>query len=134
MTLGELWLFEGFLEKVIQLGWFGTPTNYSLFSFDKLEMEKIRDHSGFWMKIILNFFYASNIVLVSNLFLQIFCKKILILLIIIPECYSWLSKLIVFWCPKFLSTSWSITFYWNGISRKDMYLNQLDVYLYNSNI
>ena len=131
MTLGELWLFEGFLEKVIQLGWFGTPTNYSLFSFDKLEMEKIRDHSGFWMKITSNSFYASNIVLVSNLFLQIFCKKILILLIIILECYSWL---IVFWCPKFLSTSWSITFYWNGISRKDMYLNQLDVYFYNSNI
>ena len=40
MTLGELWLFEGFLEKVIQLEWFGTPTNYSLFSFDKLGMEK----------------------------------------------------------------------------------------------
>jgi len=93
MTLGESWSLEVFLEKIIQLEWFGTPTSFSSFLFDKL---RIDDHNGFWMKIISNSFCTSKIVLVSRLFLQTFCKKILISLIIILEYCLWLSKSNIF--------------------------------------
>jgi len=70
MTLGELWSLEAFLEKVIQLEWFGIPTN-----FDKLGIDWIIDYSSSWMKIISNSFCASKTVLVSSLFLWTFCDS-----------------------------------------------------------
>ena len=64
MTLGELWSLEAFLEKVIQLEWFGIPTN-----FDELGIDWITDYGSSWMEIISNSFCASKTVLVSSLFL-----------------------------------------------------------------
>ena len=46
ITLGELLFFEEFLEKVIQLGWFSTPTNSSLSLHLELGMDQIIDHNG----------------------------------------------------------------------------------------
>jgi len=132
MTLGELWSLEEFLEKIIQLGWFGTPTNCSLFLFNKLGMKWIRNHDGSWIKITSNSFCASKIVLVSNLFLWMFCEKILMLLIIMLDYYSQLSKLIDFWCSGVLGIFLSATSYWNGVSRKDICSNWLGVHLCNS--
>ena len=39
MTLGWLFLSEGDLENVIQLGWLETPTTLSSFLLEKLIME-----------------------------------------------------------------------------------------------
>ena len=50
MTLGESWLLEVFLEKMIQLGWFGTPTNFSPSLFNELGINQINNHGGSWMK------------------------------------------------------------------------------------
>jgi len=44
--LGELWSFDTFLEKVSQLGWFGTPTKYSPSLLNELEIERIIDYGG----------------------------------------------------------------------------------------
>jgi len=46
MTLRKLWLLEAFLEKVIQLKWFGTLTNFSSSSFDRLGIDQIQDHGS----------------------------------------------------------------------------------------
>jgi len=86
MTLKELWLLKVFLEKVIQLEWFETSTSFSASSFNKLKIDWINNYGSSWIKIISNSFYTSKIVLVSRLFLQTFCEKILISLIIILEC------------------------------------------------
>ena len=82
MTLGALWIFEGFLENVNQFEWFGTSTNSSSSLFKKLGMEHINDYGSSWMNIISNSLCTSKIVLVSKLFLQIFCENILISFII----------------------------------------------------
>ena len=64
--------------------------------------------------------------LVSWLFLWIFCEKILIYLIIMLECHSWLSESIVFWFLKVFGISWNVIPYWNDVSKRDINLNQLD--------
>jgi len=90
MTLGESLLFIVFLEKVIQLGWLRASTNYFSFLFVKLGMEQIKD---------------------------MFCKKILIFLIIMLECCSWLSKSIVSWYLGILDISSHAILYWSDASR-----------------
>ena len=95
-TLGESWLFDAFLEKVNQLGWFSIPTKCSPSLLNKLRIEQIINYDSSWIKIISKSLYASRIVLVSKLFLQTFCEKILMFVKIILNYYSHLSKLIVF--------------------------------------
>jgi len=95
-TLGESWSFDEFLKKVNQLEWFSTPTKSSPSLLNKLGMEWIIDYSSSWTKIISKYFCISRIVLVSKLFLQTFCKKILMLVQIMLDHCSYLSKLIVF--------------------------------------
>ena len=85
------------------------------------------------MKIILNSLYDSKIVLVSNLFFQMFCNKILVFLIIILNYHSQLSKLIVFWLLRVLDTSLNATLYWSNVSRKNISSNQLGDLLCNLN-
>ena len=72
MTLGASWVFDGFLEKVIQLGWLEIPTKSSSSLLEELETEHIIDHGSFWMNTMSNSLCASEIVLVSRLFLWIF--------------------------------------------------------------
>jgi len=85
------------------------------------------------MKIILNSLYDSKIVLVSNLFFQMFYNKILVFLIIILDYHSQLSKLIVFWLLRVLDTSLNATLYWSNVSRKNISSNQLGDLLCNLN-
>ena len=96
MTLEESQLLKVSLEKVIQLGWFGTSTSILPSLFDKVKIDWMNDYSGSWIKIISKSFCASKIVLVNILFLYMFCEKILISLIIMLEDHLQLSKLIVF--------------------------------------
>ena len=51
ITLGKLFDLEGFLEKVIQLGWFGTSTNSSPFLLLELGIEQIVVHNSSCIKI-----------------------------------------------------------------------------------
>jgi len=46
MTLGKLWTFDMFLEKVIQSGWLETPTKFSLSLLEELGIECIIDHDS----------------------------------------------------------------------------------------
>jgi len=95
-TLEKSWSFDTFLKKVLQLGWFGTPTNYSSSLHNELGMEQIIDQGIFWVKIISKSLCISRITLVSKLFLQTFCEKILIFVQIMLDHCLYLSKLIVF--------------------------------------
>jgi len=95
-TLEESWSFDTFLEKVSQLEWFDTPTKCSPFLLNKLGIEQMIDYGGSWMKIISKSFCVSRIVLVSKLFLWTFCENILMLVQIMLDYHSYLSKLIVF--------------------------------------
>ena len=74
-TLRKSLSFDILLGKVDQLGWFSTSTKYFPFSLNKLRIEQINDHNSSWIKIILKSLCVSKIVLVSKLFLQMFCKK-----------------------------------------------------------
>ena len=69
MTLGILWIFDVFLEKVIQLGWFGMLTKSFSFLFEKLRIKYIIDYDDSSMNIMSKSFCASKIVLVNKLFL-----------------------------------------------------------------
>ena len=111
ITLGASQTFDGFWEKFIQLGQFGMLTKSSSSLLEGLGIEHIIDHSNSWMNIISKSLCASKIVLVSKLFLQTFWEKILISFIIIPEYYSWLSKLTCFYYPGFSDTSSSAILY-----------------------
>jgi len=51
-TLGELLALNKFLEKVNQLGWFGTPTNASSSSLFELGIEQIVTYDSSWIKMI----------------------------------------------------------------------------------
>ena len=46
MTLSELLRFDGFLEKVIQLGWLGISTNPLPSLLEQLEIDHINDHGS----------------------------------------------------------------------------------------
>ena len=61
-----------FLENVIQLGWFGIPTNTSPSLFVELGIEWMAVQDGFWMKIISKLHWVSSIVLMTKLFFQMF--------------------------------------------------------------
>ena len=51
MTLGTSLLFKKELENVVQLEWFGTPTNSMPSQLVELEMDLIEDQDSSWMKI-----------------------------------------------------------------------------------
>ena len=53
-TLGESFAIEEFLEKVIQLGWFGTPTNSSPSLLFELSIKQMVIYKGFCIKMMLN--------------------------------------------------------------------------------
>jgi len=46
ITLGTSWTFDGFLEKVTQLGWLGTPTKSFSSNKEELEIECIIDYGS----------------------------------------------------------------------------------------
>ena len=110
MTLGVSWTFNGFLEKVIQLRWFGMPFKSFPSLLEVLGIEYIIDHGSFWVNIMLNSLYAFKIVLVSKLFLQTFLKLFLISFIIILEYCSQLSKLTCSCYSRFPNTFSSTIF------------------------
>ena len=85
-TLGESFSLEEFLKKVIQLGWFRTPTNFSPSLLLELGIKQIVVYNGSWIKMTLKENCVSRIVLTTEFFLWIFCEKILISLIIMT-CY-----------------------------------------------
>ena len=118
MTLGKSSEFDRFLEKVIQLGWLEMPTNSSPSILEELGIDHMNDYSSSWMKMILNSLCTSNIVFVSNLFLQTFWEKMLIFFIIILEYHLWLSELIYSCCLRFLDTSLHAILCWNGVSNR----------------
>ena len=49
MTLEESFVFERFLEKVVQFGWFVTFINSSPFLLLKLGIVYIKDYNSSWM-------------------------------------------------------------------------------------
>ena len=123
-----------FIEKVVQLGWFGTSTRCSSSLLIELGIDHIKAHSSSCMNVISKSLCASKIVLVSKLFLWMFCEKILIFLQIILECHLQLSELIVFYCHEVPGIFWSATSYWINASIRSIGSNLLDGHLYNSNI
>ena len=52
MTLGKSERCEYILEKVTQLGWLGTPTNFSSSQLVELGVVLIMDHNSSWMKMM----------------------------------------------------------------------------------
>ena len=94
MTLGESSIFEGFLEKVIQFGWLDTPTSSSSLQFFELSNKKMKDYEDSWIKTISNKICILRIVLITKLFLQIFCKRILMSFKIILE---WINCFLLLW-------------------------------------
>jgi len=133
MTLGELFSFKGFLEKVIQLGWFRTPTNSSPSLLFELGIEWIVVYDGFWIKITSNEYWVSKIVLTIKLFFYMFWEKILISLIIMKNYYSQLNELTAFFSYKFFDILSSAISYWINASRIDICLSLLNVPLCSSN-
>jgi len=57
-TLRKSWSFEVFLEKVVQLGWFGTPTSCSPSSIIELGMDCVNCSYEHFVKIFW-YFYKS---------------------------------------------------------------------------
>jgi len=66
------------LENVVQLGWLGTPTNLLPSQLVELRIDFIKDHDSSWIKMMSNRNWVFRIVLMMELFLQTFCKQILI--------------------------------------------------------
>ena len=56
IILNELLGFEGFLEKVIQLEWLGTPTKLFPSLLDKLRIDYMNDYSSSWFDTLYNYF------------------------------------------------------------------------------
>jgi len=54
MTLGDLETHNEVLEKVVQFGWWGTPTSTSPLQLVELGMDWITDQRGSWMNIMSN--------------------------------------------------------------------------------
>jgi len=86
-------LVEG-LEKVIQLGWFGTPTNSSPSLLLELGIEQIVDQDGFWMKMTQNLIESWEWCWQSNFFFQMFYEKIFRSLVIILSYCLQMNELI----------------------------------------
>ena len=78
MTLGTLWMFNGFLKNIIiQLEWLWISTKSFPSLLEKLGIKCIINHGSSWIDIILKSFCASKIVLVSKLFLWMYWENIL---------------------------------------------------------
>ena len=133
MTLGESFSLEEFLEKIIQLGWFGTPTSSSLSLLLELGIEQSVVYNGSWIKMTLNKNWVSKIILTTKLFFWTFCEKILISLIIMKSYCSQLNKLIVFYFHKASDIFLSTISYWSSASRMDMCMSLFNGSPYNSN-
>ena len=88
MILDTSWMFNRFLENIIQLEWLGISTKFFPSLLEELGIECIIDHGSSWMNIILKSFCASKIVLVSKLFLWMFWENILISFIIMLKDHS----------------------------------------------
>jgi len=98
------------LEKMIQLEWFGTPTNTSLSLLLELGIEQIVVQDGSWIKMISKSDWVLRMVLTTELFFQTFCEKIFKFLIIMLSYHSQLNEsaltkfLILFEIPFFVET------------------------------
>jgi len=132
--LGESFSLKEFLEKVIQLEWFGTPTNSFTSLLLELGIEQIIVHNSSWMKMTSNKNWVSRIVLTTKLFFWIFCEKIFIFLIIMKSYCLQLNKSTIFYFCEAFDILSSAILYWSGASRIDMCLNLLDGSPYNTNI
>ena len=131
MTLRELFTFKGFLDKVVQFRWFGTPTNSAPFLLLELGVEYIKDHNSSWIKMISKDSCISKIVLMTKLFFRIFWEKILISFIIMLESHLHLNELTVFYFCEVLDTFLSVTSCWSSAFRKNIGWSQLDDCLCN---
>jgi len=120
ITLGKTLLFNSMLEKVNQSEWLGVPTKLYSSLLKELGIDWINNQGDSWMKIMLNFLLDSKIVPVRSLFFQTFCKKSLILLIIILKHCSQLSKLTAFWFLGVLDISLNTISYWINASKKSI--------------
>ena len=118
-TLGESLSWARFLEKVVQFGWLGISTNSLPSLFLELGMDCMNDQDGSWMKIRLKSHWVSSIILIMELFLQIFCENILMVFTIMLCCHSWLNESIVFYCHGFLDIFLSAICNWTYAFRKD---------------
>ena len=136
MILSKSLLFKRFLEKIIQFGWLRIPTNSSSListnssplQFFKLGSNYIKDYKCSWIKIILNKICVLRIILMIKLFLWIFCKIFLMFFKIMLECHSQLNESIVFCYFRVLNTFLSAIPCWNNTSRKNIDLNQLQIF------
>ena len=130
-TWGESFSVIGALEKVIQLGWFETPTNSSPSLLFELGMEWMVIKDSSWIKMISNSNWIFSMVLTNKEFFQTFCKKILKFLIFMKNYCSQMNK---------LNASCSLTVFdtllndipcWSNDTRKSTDLNLLDGHLYS---
>ena len=67
-SLGE----DGFLAKVSQLGWLGTPNEGAPSGFVELRMNLRVVHDGSWMNRMLKSWLTLRIVLIRKLLLRMF--------------------------------------------------------------
>ena len=116
ITLGESPLLAVFLEKVIQLEWFGTLTNFSPSLFFKQDSKQIKDQEDSWINMMLKKHWVLRLVLMIKLFLRTLCVNILIYFKIMLEHHSQLNELIASCCYKACYTFWSIILCWNNVS------------------
>jgi len=102
----QRWLLSSLrgLEKMIQLGWFGTPTILFLSSLEELGIVQTNDKGGSWMKRISKSLLVSKIQSIKALFFQTFCEKSLRLFKIMPYHCPQLSELICSSSPRVFNT------------------------------
>ena len=119
-TLRESDWFVGFLAKVSQLGWWGTPISSSPLLLEKLRIFWMVNHRGFWMNMMLKDEWVSRIVLTIRLFLQMFWEKSFKTSQIIVRSCSQLSKLILSYFHRSQYSSYYAILSWIYVSRMDI--------------
>ena len=125
-TLGESFLSDRILANIIQLGWGLVPIKGSPLLFKVLGIFWISDHSGSWIKMILNWFKVLRRVLTMREFLQMFCEKILRFFTIIVKLGCFLYNELNWICfHRSLHISCDATPYWTCTSKMDKDWNPL---------